>query len=95
MPLPAFLTPAAWLLGMGLALNAQAIERVAPQVDTSALPAQARTWAEPNPLRGDTQAIAIGQGFAARLSCRLQGLRSSEADRLETLLQRARLPTSI
>ena len=68
MPHPAFLTPAAWLLGMGLALNAQAIERVAPQVDTSALPAQARTWAEPNPLRGDAQAIAIGQA-AFNQSC--------------------------
>jgi len=41
------------------------------------------------------EAIAIGQVFAARLSCRLQGLRSSEADRMETLLQRAHLPTSI
>ena len=68
MPLPAFLTPAAWLLGMGLALNVQAIERVAPQLDTSALPAQARTWAEPNPLRGNAQAIAIGQA-AFNQSC--------------------------
>ena len=68
MPHPAFLTPAAWLLGMCLALTAQAIERVAPQVDTSTLPAQARTWAEPNPLRGDTQAIAIGQA-AFNQSC--------------------------
>ena len=68
MPHPAFLTPAAWLLGIGLALTAQAIERVAPQVDTSALPAQARTWAEPNPLRGNAEAAAIGKA-AFNQSC--------------------------
>ncbi len=59
---------AAALVGMALAAGAQAMEQVAPQVDTSALPAQARTWTEPNPLRGNPQAIAIGQ-IAFHQSC--------------------------
>ncbi|WP_367067514.1 c-type cytochrome [Oryzisolibacter sp. LB2S] len=49
-------------------LNSQAIERVAPQVDTTALPPQAATWQEPNPLRGNAQAAAIGQ-IAFNQSC--------------------------
>jgi hypothetical protein len=32
-----------------------------PQVDLSPLPGQARTWVEPNPLRGSQDAIAIGR----------------------------------
>ena len=59
--IPLFRATAVWLLGMALAVGAQAIERVAPQVDTSPLPAQAQTWTEPNPLRGNAQAAAIGQ----------------------------------
>lgn len=62
----------------GLALaaagtGAHAIERIAPQVDTSALPAQARTWAEPNPLRGNAQAIAIGQSAFNQSCARCHG----------------------
>jgi len=58
-----FLARAAWLpiMALGLAVDAQAIDRVAPQVDTAPLPPQAQTWTEPNPLRGNAQAIAIGQ----------------------------------
>ena len=41
------------------ATNVQAVEQIKPQVDTSALPALG--WHEPNPLRGNTQAIVIGQ----------------------------------
>ncbi len=59
---------AAWLLGLTLSFGAFAVERIAPQVDTSALPAQARTWTEPNPLRGNPQAVAIGQA-AFNQSC--------------------------
>jgi len=55
------------------ALNAQAVERVAPQVDTSALPAQAATWQEPNPLRGNAQAIAIGQSAFNQSCARCHG----------------------
>ena len=71
--LPALHAVAAWLtalglLALGLALNAQAMERVPPQVDTSPLPAQAQTWTEPNPLRGNPQAATIGQ-VAFNQSC--------------------------
>lgn len=44
------------------------MERVPPQVDTSPLPPSAHTWSEPNPLRGNAQAIAIGQA-AFNQSC--------------------------
>lgn len=60
--LPSPLLHLAASLGLALAsLQAAAIERVPPQVDISALPAQAQTWTEPNPLRGDARAAAIGQ----------------------------------
>ena len=42
-------------------LNAQAVDRVPPQVDSSQLPEPARTWQEPNPLRGNAAAAAIGK----------------------------------
>ncbi len=51
----------------GIALTAifackvQAVEQVAPRVDTAPLPAQAQTWQEPNPLRGNAQAAVIGR----------------------------------
>lgn len=40
---------------------AQAFQPFTPQVDASALPPAAHTWAEPNPLRGNPDAIAIGR----------------------------------
>ena len=53
------------LFSIGLAaiwaLNCEAMEQIAPQVDTTALPDQARTWQEPNPLRGNPRAAVIGQ----------------------------------
>ena len=52
------------LLPLLLALAAQsalAFDAFTPQVDTSALPAAAHTWAEPNPLRGNPDAIALGR----------------------------------
>ena len=71
--LPALRAVAAWLtalglLALGFALNAQAMERGPPQVDTSPLPPSAHTWSEPNPLRGNAQAIVIGQA-AFNQSC--------------------------
>ena len=39
---------------------AVAIEAIAPQVDASGLPEQARQWAEINPVRGKPDASAIG-----------------------------------
>lgn len=56
-----------------LMLNAQALDRVVPQVDTSALPAQAKTWQEPNPLRGNAQAAAIGQQVFSQSCARCHG----------------------
>src|SRR5574343_1253537 len=55
------------------ACSAQAVERVAPQVDTSALPPQAQTWQEPNPLRGHVQAAAIGQQAFQQSCARCHG----------------------
>ena len=43
------------------ACKVQAVEQVAPRVDTAPLPAQAQTWQEPNPLRGNAQAAVIGR----------------------------------
>ncbi|MBF5005163.1 c-type cytochrome [Diaphorobacter sp. NR2-3-3-1] len=40
---------------------AHAFEVVKPQVDAGALPASARTWDEPNPLRGNKDAAVIGR----------------------------------
>ena len=40
---------------------AHAFDAFTPQADTSALPASARTWAEPNPLRGNADAITLGR----------------------------------
>ncbi len=40
---------------------AHAYEVVTPQVDTSAVPEAAKTWNEPNPLRGDANAAVIGR----------------------------------
>ena len=59
--------------GVALALlntagAALAIEAIAPQVDTSSLPEQARQWAEINPVRGNPDAIAIGKS-AFNQSC--------------------------
>ena len=47
---------------------AVAIEAIAPQVDASGLPEQARQWAEINPVRGNPDAIAIGKS-AFNQSC--------------------------
>jgi hypothetical protein len=53
---------AAALAGLGLIASlAHAEPPVRPQVDTAALPALGNTWAEINPLRGNTDAIAIGR----------------------------------
>lgn len=41
--------------------GAQAYEVVRPDVDSSSLPAAARTWDEPNPLRNYKDAAAIGR----------------------------------
>ena len=41
--------------------SASAFEIVRPQVDTAGLPAAAKTWEEPNPLRANKDAIAIGR----------------------------------
>ena len=41
------------------------------------------------------EAIAIGQVAAARLSARLLGLPAAEADRIESIFQRAGLPTQV
>lgn len=72
--LPARLLQLTTSLVLALAgLQAGAIERIAPQVDTTALPAQAHTWAEPNPLRGDAQAIAIGQSAFNQSCARCHG----------------------
>lgn len=52
------------LLALALALAApaaHAFDAFTPQVDTSALPAVAQGWAEPNPLRGNPDAIAVGR----------------------------------
>lgn len=51
---------AAIALAAFLSCNAWAVERIAPEVDTSQLPPQAQSWQEPNPLRGNAQAAAIG-----------------------------------
>lgn len=53
--------PCALALAALLASTAHAFEAFTPQVDSSALPASARTWSEPNPLRGNPDAIAIGR----------------------------------
>ncbi|MBV8248679.1 MAG: c-type cytochrome [Comamonas sp.] len=49
------------LFALALAGQAQAFEPFAPQVDTAPLPPAARTWTEPNPLRGNQEAMAIGR----------------------------------
>lgn len=41
--------------------TAHAFNVVTPQVDTSTLPATARTWDEPNPLRANKDAFTIGR----------------------------------
>ena len=60
------------LLTLALALTvghaAHAFQIITPQVDTSALPSTAKTWDEPNPLRGNKDAIAIGRS-AFNQSC--------------------------
>ncbi|GAB2730031.1 hypothetical protein GCM10027019_06860 [Melaminivora jejuensis] len=63
------------LLAVGVLVGAaaHAIERVAPQVDASALPEQARTWAEPNPLRGNEAAIALGRSAFNQSCARCHG----------------------
>lgn len=43
------------------AQGAPASDVFTPQVDTTALPASAQTWAEPNPVRGNADAIAVGR----------------------------------
>lgn len=48
-------------LALTAAHAAHAFQPFTPQVDTSPLPPAARTWTEPNPLRGDRDAIAIGR----------------------------------
>lgn len=48
------------------AINAQAVEQIKPQIDASALPALG--WHEPNPLRGNAEAAAIGKA-AFNQSC--------------------------
>ena len=77
MPMPVFplsrRLPAALLALALAAAPALAIERVAPQVDTAALPASARTWAEPNPLRGDATAIALGHSAFNQSCARCHG----------------------
>lgn len=54
-------------------VNVEAIEQVAPQVDTSQLPTQAQTWQEPNPLRGNAHAIALGQSAFNQSCARCHG----------------------
>ena len=52
------------LLSLALAFvlhPAQAYELVKPEVDAGALPAVAKTWDEPNPLRNNKDAVAIGR----------------------------------
>ncbi|GAA4003677.1 hypothetical protein GCM10022279_29490 [Comamonas faecalis] len=47
---------------LGLAAHsALAFQPFTPQVDTTGLPPQAHTWMEPNPLRGNAQAIEVGR----------------------------------
>ncbi|WP_027014225.1 c-type cytochrome [Comamonas composti] len=63
-------------LALGLAFlasGAAALERVAPQVDTSVLPAQTYEWTEPNPLRGNPQAAALGQSAFNQSCARCHG----------------------
>lgn len=52
----------------------QAQEQVTPQVDTTALPMQAQTWQEPNPLRGNADAIAIGKSAFNQSCARCHGI---------------------
>ena len=61
-PLSFFASIAAALSASLLVMHAaHAFEVVKPQVDTGALPAAAKTWDEPNPLRGNKDAVVIGR----------------------------------
>ena len=53
-----------WLLPLAACIAVQAthaFEIVKPQVDANVLPAVAKTWDEPNPLRNNKDAVAIGR----------------------------------
>ncbi|MFT3799781.1 MAG: c-type cytochrome [Burkholderiaceae bacterium] len=55
------LFPAVAALAFGVAGAVHAFQPFTPQVDTTSLPAAAQTWTEPNPLRGNPEAAAIGR----------------------------------
>ena len=59
------------------AINAQAVEQIKPQIDASALPALG--WHEPNPLRGNAEAAAIGYTGLPWIKQYYQGKRQLEA----------------
>lgn len=70
---PYVLLVAVLLLLASALLPAAAYEVTKPQVDTSPLPASAQSWAEHNPLRGNAEAIRIGQSAFNQVCAQCHG----------------------